>query len=101
MDAAERALRPLRVSVLRLMGRRDGMPRPRRPILLAVTAGSRPSTPVFRRLRNGLLTIVGLACALLVLGHLQERFAAQARGAQEGLLGATFVSASGNRVDGK
>jgi len=66
-----------------------------------VPAETRPPVPVFRRLRNGVLTATGLLCALLVLGHLQERFAAQARGAQEGLLGATFVSASGNRVDGK
>jgi len=100
VDAAERALRPLRVSVLRLMGRRDGMPRPRRPILLAVTAGSRPSTPVFRRLRNGLLTIVGLACALLVLGHLHERLGTGGRDTQEGLLARTFVtSASGSPVE--
>jgi len=57
-----------------------------------VTTGSRPPTPVFRRLRNGLLTAVGLACALLVLGHLHERLGGRGRDTQEGLLGRTFVT---------
>jgi len=92
VDAVERSARPLRASVLRLMGRREGLTRPRRPILLAATTGSRPATPVFRRLRNGLLTVVGLACALLVLGHFHERLGARGRGTQEGLLGRTFVT---------
>ena len=95
VDATERVARHVRARALRLVGRGASLPRARRPIL--VPAGSRPSAPVFRRLRNGLLTATGLLCALLVLGHLQERLAAQGRGAQEGLLGATFVSTSGNR----
>jgi hypothetical protein len=45
-------------------------------------------------MRNGLLTAAGLLCALLVLGHFHERLSAQGGGAQEGLLGRTFV---GNR----
>jgi uncharacterized protein with FMN-binding domain len=97
VDTTEHIARTFRARALRLVGREAGLPRVRRPIL--VPAASRPATPVpvFRRLRNGLLTATGLVCALLVLGHLQERFAAQAQGAQEGLLGATFVSAPGNR----
>ena len=55
VDAVERTGRPLRVSVLRLMSRREGLARPRRPILLPVTTGSRPPSPAVRRLRNGLL----------------------------------------------
>jgi uncharacterized protein with FMN-binding domain len=95
VDTTERMARHLRVRALRLVVREAGLPRVRRPVL--VPAGSRAPAPVFRRLRNGLLTATGLLCALLVLGHLQERFAAQARGAQEGLLGATFVSSGGRR----
>jgi uncharacterized protein with FMN-binding domain len=97
VDAIEPVARGVRVRALRLFGRRAGLPRVRRPILVPAGAPVAPPVPVFRRLRNGLLTATGLLCALLVLGHLQERFAAQGRGAQEGLLGATFVSASGSR----
>jgi uncharacterized protein with FMN-binding domain len=97
VDATERVARHVRIRALRLFGRQAGLPRVRRPILVPAGAPGTPPLPVFRRLRNGLLTAAGLLCALLVLGHLQERFAAQGRGAQEGLLGATFVSTSGNR----
>jgi NosR/NirI family nitrous oxide reductase transcriptional regulator len=93
VDATERAARFLRVGALRLVRRGVESPRPRRPILLTVTA-SRPPVPVFRRLRNGLLTAAGLACALLILGHLHARLGAQGRGTQEGLMGRTFVSSS-------
>jgi hypothetical protein len=55
----------------------------------------RRALPVFRRLQSGALTAAGLLCALLVLGHLRERFAEQGRGAQDGLLGRTFVSSDG------
>jgi hypothetical protein len=60
-----------------------------------VTVGiaSATAAPVFRRLRNGLLTAAGLACALLVLGHLHERLGNRARPTPEGLMSATFVSA--------
>jgi len=94
VDTTERAAGRLRVRVLRLVGRRAEHPRRRRPILLTVTAASRPPAPVGRRLRNGLLTTAGLVCALLVLGHLHERLGAQGRGTEEGLLGRTFVSSS-------
>ena len=43
--------------------------------------------------RVPVLTAAGLLCALLVLGHFHERLSAQGRGAQEGLLGRTFVAA--------
>lgn len=92
VDAVEQAVRPLRAGVLRALLRRERPARPRRPILLAVTAGPPAPVPVFRRLRRGVLTLVGLACALLVLGHLHERLGAGGRGTPEGLLGRTFVT---------
>ena len=92
VDAMEKAARPVRVSVLRRLRRREGTPRPRRPLLLAAGTDPRPPIPVFRRLRDGLLTLVGLACALLVLGHFDERLGARGRGTQDGLLGRTFVT---------
>ena len=92
VDAVERAVRPVRVSVLRLMGRREGLSRPepadppggddwlppRRPGV--PPAAQRPP----HRRRAG--------CALLVLGHFHERLGARGRGTQEGLLGRTFVT---------
>jgi hypothetical protein len=92
VDAVERAARPLRASVLRLVRRREGTSHPRRPILLAVTTAPRPPAPVFRRLRHGILTLVGLVCVLLVLGHFHERLGAPGRDTQDGLLGRTFVT---------
>jgi len=92
VDTTEHIARYVRVRALRLIGREAALPRPRRPILVPVQAAARPPEPVFRRLRNGLLTAAGVLCALLVLGHLHERFAAQGPGGQEGLLGRTFVS---------
>ena len=73
-------------------GARRGCLRPRRPVLLRAAPEVLPAVPVFRRLRNRLLTAAGLLCALLVLGHFHERLSAQGRGNQEGLLGRTFVS---------
>ncbi len=97
VDTTEHFARYFRVRALRLVGRETGRPRVRRPILVSAETRTPAPVPVFRRLRNGVLTAAGLLCALLVLGHLQERFAAQARGAQEGLLGATIVAVPGNR----
>jgi NosR/NirI family nitrous oxide reductase transcriptional regulator len=91
VDTAERAARHLRLLALRRLGG-PGLPRARRPLLLLVGPALAPPVPVFRRLRNGLLTVAGLLCAFLVLGHFHERLSAQGRGAQEGLLDKTFVS---------
>ena len=93
VDTTEQVARYVRVRGLRLLGRESGLPLRRRPILLRADPEPRPPVPVFRRLRNGVLTTAGLFCALLVLGHLHERLSAQGRGAQEGLLGRTFVTA--------
>ena len=57
-----------------------------------MAADGHPAAPVFRRLRNGLLTAAGLACALLVLGHLHERLGGSARPSPENLMGSTFVT---------
>jgi NosR/NirI family nitrous oxide reductase transcriptional regulator len=92
VDTTEHIGRYVRSRALRLLGREPGLPRPRRPILLRADPGPRPPVPVFRRLRSSLLTAAGLLCALLVLGHFHERLASQERGAQDGLLGRTFVS---------
>jgi hypothetical protein len=92
VDTTEHLARYARTRALRLVGRETGLPRPRRPVLLRAAPETPPAVPVFRRLRNRLLTAAGLLCALLVLGHFHERLSAQGRGAQEGLLGRTFVS---------
>jgi NosR/NirI family nitrous oxide reductase transcriptional regulator len=93
VDTTEQFARYVRVRGLRLLGREAGLPRPRRPILLATAPVVLPTVPVFRRLRNVLLTAAGLLCALLVLGHLHKRLSTQGRDAQEGLLVRTFVTA--------
>jgi uncharacterized protein with FMN-binding domain len=95
VDTLEQALRPVRKGALRLVGRPSALPRPRRPVLVPLEPAERRALPVFRRLQSGALTAAGLLCALLVLGHLRERFAEQGRGAQDGLLGRTFVSSDG------
>jgi hypothetical protein len=92
VDTTEQLARYARTRVLRLVGRETGLPRPRRPVLLRAAPEPPPAVPVFRRLRNRLLTAAGLLCALLVLGHFHERLSALGRGNQEGLLGRTFVS---------
>ena len=92
VDTTEHLARYARTRALRLVGRETGLPRPRRPVLLRAAPEVLPAVPVFRRLRNRLLTAAGLLCALLVLGHFHERLSAQGRGNQEGLLGRTFVS---------
>lgn len=92
VDTTEHLARYARTRALRLVGRETGLPRPRRPVLLRASPEVPPAVPVFRRLRNRLLTAAGLLCAVLVLGHLHERLSAQGRGNQEGLLGRTFVS---------
>jgi hypothetical protein len=91
VDTAERAARHLRLLALRRLGG-PGLARAGRPLRLPVGPALAPPVPVFRRLRNGLLTAAGLLCALLVLGHFHERLSAQGRGAQEGLVDRTFVS---------
>jgi polyferredoxin len=93
VDTTEHIARTFRVRALRLVGRETGLPRVRRPIVLSAETAHRPPVPVLRRIRNGCLTAAGVLSALLVLGHLHQRFSAQGRGAQEGLLGRTFVSA--------
>jgi uncharacterized protein with FMN-binding domain len=92
VDTTEQVARSVRVRLLALFGRHPRLQRPRRPILVSVEAPGSPATPVFRRLRNGLLTAVGIVCALLVLGHLHERFSTSGPGSGEGLLTRTFVS---------
>jgi polyferredoxin len=92
VDTTEQVARYARVRALRLLGRESGLPRASRPILLSADPEPRPPVPVFRRLRNGVLTAAGLVCVLLVLGHLHERLSARGRGTQEGLLGRTFVT---------
>lgn len=90
VDTTERLARLVRVRALRFVGRGPA-PHPPRPIVLRVVV-ERPPTPVFRRLRNGVLTLAGLLCALLVLGHLHERLGSSSRASPENLLGRTFVA---------
>jgi uncharacterized protein with FMN-binding domain len=93
VDTTEQLARFVRVRALRLAGVGPSPPPRRRPVLLRVTAeDGRPAAPVFRRLRNGLLTAAGLACALLVLGHLHARLGDSARPSPENLLGSTFAT---------
>jgi polyferredoxin len=95
VDVTEQLARFVRVRARRLLGR--GEPRARRPVLRLAVPG-RPPVPIFRRLRNGLLTVAGLACALLVLGHLHDRLGGGAGGpGQENLMGRTFVSSAPGR----
>jgi uncharacterized protein with FMN-binding domain len=89
VDVPERLLGGLRGRALRLF-RRTAPRRPRRRVLLDPVP-DRPPTPVFRRLRNGLLTLAGLLCALLVLGHWHERLGAGSGSREENLVGRTFV----------
>ncbi|MFN8093402.1 MAG: FMN-binding protein [Vicinamibacteria bacterium] len=89
VDAQERLLGGVRARLFRRA--RPGAAGARRPVRVAV-ASARPPAPVFRRLRNGLLTLAGLVCALLVLGHWHERFAGGAVTGEENLMGRTFVS---------
>ncbi len=87
VDAVEQALRPAR----RALMARAGL-RPRVALPLA------PATPVTRRLdeierfRGRALAAVGLLCAGLLLGHLAERFSAQAAVGRESLLSETFTT---------
>jgi polyferredoxin len=92
VDTTEQVARSVRVRLLRLVGRRPA-PRERRPVLLPM-ARPRPAQDPLRRVRNGALTAVGLLCALLVLGHLHDRFAGASQGVQENLMSDTFVSAA-------
>lgn len=87
VDAAEQALRPAR----RALMSRAGL-RPRVALALA------PAPPVIRRLdeierfRGHALAAVGLFCAGLLVGHLAERFSAQAAVGRENLLSETFTT---------
>jgi hypothetical protein len=94
VDTTEQLARLLRVRAWRLFGR--GEPRARRPVFLPVVP-DRPPVPVFRRLRNGLLTVVGLFCALLVFGHWHDRLGVRGGAVEENLLGRTFVSGAPGR----
>jgi uncharacterized protein with FMN-binding domain len=89
VDPTEQLARAVRVRAWRLLGR--GEPRARRPIRLTVVS-ERPPVPVFRRLRNALLTLAGLVCALLVLGHWHGGLAPGSGAVEDGLVGRTFVS---------
>jgi polyferredoxin len=93
VDTTEQIARYVRVRALRLLRRETALPRPRRPVLLRADPGPRLPVPVFRRVRNGLLTAAGVLCTLLVLGHFLERLSGQGRESQDGLIGRTFVSA--------
>ncbi len=87
VDAAEQALRPVRRALLSRAGLR---PRVALPVA--------PAAPVTRRLdeierfRGRALAAVGLFCAGLLVGHLAERFSAQAAVARENLLSETFTT---------
>ena len=94
VDTTEQLARAVRVRALRLVGIGSRDPHPRRPVLRVVAQGERSASPVFRRLRNGLLTAAGLVCVLLVLGHLHERLAGAVQRSPENLVGTTFVSAT-------
>jgi hypothetical protein len=50
-----------------------------------------------RRVRNLALSAIGLLCAMLVLGHFYAGFSGASLGAQENLMGDTFVSVAGER----
>ena len=90
VDTTEQIARAFRVRVARLLGLQAAKPTARRPIRLAAVP-ERPPVDPLRRLRNGLLTVLGLICAVLVVAHLATRFAAQSQGAQENLMGDSFV----------
>jgi hypothetical protein len=96
VDTTEHIARAFRLRLARLLGVQPARSQPRRPIRLAVVA-DRPAADPLRRLRNGLITAVGLLCAVLVVAHLATRFAAQSEGEQENLMGASFVMVDGVR----
>jgi hypothetical protein len=48
-------------------------------------------------LRNAVLTVAGLLCALLVLGHFHDRLGTRAAFVQENLVGRSYVSGSPER----
>lgn len=87
VDAVEQALRPLRRAALSRAGLR-----PRRA--LPMVQGARPARGLdeLERFRGRVLAAVGLFCAGLLLGHLHERFSAQASVARENLLSETFTT---------
>jgi NosR/NirI family nitrous oxide reductase transcriptional regulator len=92
VDAIEQFARVARRRLLRILGGAESTSRQRRPVRLPMVAAEAPVASIARRLRNGLLTGTGLLCALLVLGHFYSRLAQQSEGAQENLMGQTFVS---------
>jgi len=99
VDTTEQVARFVRVRLLRLLGRGRDLPRARRPLLLPrAAAAAVPRDPLIR-VRNGALTAAGLLCALLVLGHLHQRFSNQSRGGQLNLMSETFVSLEPGRPD--
>jgi hypothetical protein len=89
VDVTEQLARVVRVRALRLLGSPAVLPAARRPIPLAQ---ERAPLPGLRRARNGLLTAMGLVCALLVLGHLHERVSASRGDVREGLMSRTFTA---------
>lgn len=88
VDAMEQGLRPVRRAIV---GRRSAASRPV-ALPLVVEGARRPGLADIERFRGRLAAALGLLCVLLVLGHLHERFESQARGAQEGLMGRTFLT---------
>lgn len=87
VDAAEQALRPVRRALLTRAGLR-----PRVVLPLAPAAPAARGLDEIERFRGRALAAVGLFCAGLLLGHLHERFSAQAAAARENLLGETFTT---------
>jgi len=92
VDTTEQLARFVRVRVRRLIGRERVQARPPRPVLLPMARTDHAAVDPLRRVRNGLLTAVGLLCALLVLGHLYSRFSGQSLGVQENLMSDTFLT---------
>ena len=96
VDTTEQIARYVRVRLLRLAGRHPA-PRERRPIMLPMARVTEGATDPLRRVRNLLLTAIGLLCAMLVLGHFHAGFSGASLGAQENLMGDTFVTVAGER----
>lgn len=87
VDAAEQALRPLRRTALSWVG-----VRPLRALPMAGPVAPSRGLDELERFRGRALAALGLFCAGLLLGHLHERFSAQAAVARENLLTETFTT---------
>ena len=98
VDTTEHIARYVRVRALRAPGARG---RPASPAPTDPPEGRCRAAAARARSSAGCATVSSprpaSSARLLVLGHFHERLSAQGRGAQEGLLGRTFVSIVGNR----